>query len=411
MSTSATPPSDDAEPDAQTPVHQPAPSGGTPPNGWGQPPAGQPTGYGPPPGTPPAPGQPGYGQPAYGQPVYGQPAYGQPVYGQPAYGGPVPGALPYAGPAKPGIVPLRPLTLGEIFDGSFGAVRHNPGAVLGLSSLIVVAATAVGALLGYLVAGYLAELLASNEFTDAMAQEGFGTDVDGLALLYSTSVGASLVFWIASPFVTAVVAVSLSRSVIGDKISVAAVWKSAARRGWLLLGWAILFGTAQMLLVGLYVGLIVLIAQSSGGGATAFGILGGLGLAVLFVWLAVRVLLVPAGLALESGRFGKTIARAWRLTRGSFWRTLGIYLLAAIAIAIIGGILQYPFGIVAALAMSGGSLAIGLIISTVGGAIISVLQTVFLGAVVSLQYIDLRIRREGLDIELTAAAARVDAAR
>ena len=122
------------------------------------PPAG-PGAAGPPPapGMTPPPGQPGYGQPGYAPPGQGQPGYAPPGPGQPGYGaGPRASqatgtraaaaglrgaARPRAavrGPRpKPGVIPLRPLGLGEILDGSFATIRRNPKATLGIAAMIM----------------------------------------------------------------------------------------------------------------------------------------------------------------------------------------------------------------------------------------------------------------------------------
>ena len=39
---------------------------------------------------------------------------------------------------KPGIIPLRPLTLSDIFNGAVGYIRANPKATLGLTAIVVV---------------------------------------------------------------------------------------------------------------------------------------------------------------------------------------------------------------------------------------------------------------------------------
>ena len=110
------------------PEWQPAPDAASPPHG----------------GQPPYPGPPQYGQPRYGQPRYGQPPYGQPRYGQPAYGQPPYGWRP---DVKPGVVPLRPLGLGELLDGAVGVLRRYPRPALGLAALIAVITTLLDAVL------------------------------------------------------------------------------------------------------------------------------------------------------------------------------------------------------------------------------------------------------------------------
>src|SRR5436189_5109997 len=83
---------------------------GPPPQPW-FPPGSQPGGYGQaPPGAGVPPGT-GYGQPGYGQREYGQPGAG--------YGAPPGGWAPPPQAPKPGVIPLRPLAVGEILDGAF----------------------------------------------------------------------------------------------------------------------------------------------------------------------------------------------------------------------------------------------------------------------------------------------------
>src|ERR1700712_1015477 len=81
----------------------------------------------PPPGPPP--GQqwgPPAGPPPPGAPV-GHPAYGPPPWppGPPVH--------------QPGVVPLRPLNLGDLFGGATLTIRRNPGATVGLAALVTLA--------------------------------------------------------------------------------------------------------------------------------------------------------------------------------------------------------------------------------------------------------------------------------
>jgi len=109
----------------------PPPGGGYPPPGYGPPGYPPPAGYGPPPGYGP-PG--GYPPPGYVPPGYPPPGYAPPGYGPPGYGPPVAPAL------KPGVIPLRPLNLSDIFNGAVAYIRANPKATLGLTTVVVVVA-------------------------------------------------------------------------------------------------------------------------------------------------------------------------------------------------------------------------------------------------------------------------------
>jgi len=437
---------DGATPDTPSDAHAAAPGAAAPqePTGWGTPTYGQPgygqpgqgqpqygqPGYGQPGQTPPQYGQPGYGQPGqpgqeqpqhgqpgygqaqpgqYGQGAYGQPGYGQPqagqygqgTYGQPGYGQPAGfGGAPFVPQAaKPGIVPLRPLTLGEIFDGAFGAIRHNPRVMLGMSTLVVVVATIVGALIGYAFSGYVADA-----FFALPSDAGLGGLETEFATMYSSLAGTGLATGLATPVVAGLLTVSIGQSVIGRKATVGEVWSQVGRRAWFLIGFSLLLGIVFALVVTLLVLLAVLaFAVDPGLGAVTILLAIPAYLAAI-VWIGARTGLVPPALALEGQPFWPTVARVWRLTRGSFWRLVGIYLLAYVAIAVVTQIIATPFSFVGGIALGAGQALVGNLVMTLGVAVSTIATTLFLGSIVALLYIDVRMRREGLDVELAAAA-------
>lgn len=366
------------------------PENPTPPSGWGEAP------------------QPRYGQ--YGPSQYGQGQYvpGQPAPGQPGQAPQSPyGPSSYVPPAaKPGIVPLRPLTLGEVYDGAFGAIRHNPGVMLGMATLVLLIATVIGVLIGQLLVPSL-----TGAFDQLVAE---APELSGLgptyAQLMAASAGMGVTSILVMPVVEGVLTVSVSQSVVGRKLSVGEVWDRLRGRAWLLIGWALLRALITGILLTAYVALAAVVvaafSQVSSGLAVVFGLLFALGLLALLVWLGVRLGLVAPALALEGRRMWATVARAWRLTRGSFWRLFGIYLLAVVIVYVAASIVSYPFGLLGGLVMgTGGGTAGAIALSTLGSVISTALTTIFLSAVVALLYVDVRMRREGLDVALAAAAA------
>ncbi|WP_448631691.1 glycerophosphoryl diester phosphodiesterase membrane domain-containing protein [Cellulomonas soli] len=119
-----------------------------------------------------------------------------------------------------------------------------------------------------------------------------------------------------------------------------------------------------------------------------------------------RTLLAPAALMLEGGGFWASVARAWRLTRGSFWRLLGIYLLVNVLVSFVVAAITSPAAVVATL-VTGDPTATSfwsIVITSIADVIGLTLSTTFMSAVVGLLYIDVRMRREGLDISLARAA-------
>ncbi|WP_353708719.1 hypothetical protein ABRQ22_04420 [Cellulosimicrobium sp. ES-005] len=371
------------------------------PGGWGQPASGQPQ-YGQ--SAPQAPGgygQPGYGQGQYGQGQYGQGQYGQQQYGAPGYGPPAGFAgAPYVPPAaKPGIVPLRPLSLGEIFDGAFGAIRHNPRVMLGMSTLVVVVATVIGALLGWAFSGYFADL-----FLSLPSESGLGGMENDFAMLYSSTLGTGLTTSLATPIVSGLLTVSIGQSVIGRKATIGEVWAQVGRRAWFLIGFSLLLGLAWAVAVALVVLLVALGFAATTGLGVVLLVVALPGLLVLAVWVGTRTGLVPPALALEGQPFWATVRRSWLLTRGSFWRLFGIYLLAYVAMYVVVQIVVSPFSIVSTFLLAAGQGFVANALLALGVALSTIVMTLFLGSVVALLYIDVRMRREGLDVELAAAA-------
>lgn len=345
------------------------------------------------------------------EPQYGQYARGgAPGYPTaPGYGiAPMPPAAPMY--QKPGIIPLRPLRLGEIFDGAFAAVRANPAVMLGLPALVIAIATvlgvALGALFGNLLTPFANTISADPEFMSAQQELynlGINFNLTELARLTGTGLGMTLTTALASPIVYGLLTYAISQAAIGKRPSVSDVWGRVAPRIGALIGWTILSTliiSAAFALLAVVIGLLA--GLTAGSAAVLFVIPLMLLIPFVALWLAVKLVFVPAVIVLENASIGQAIRRSWNLTRGSFWRILGIYLLATILVGIIGQLITWPVGFL--LGLVGGGSA-WLTVSTVITSIISTLiSSIFMAGVIALLYVDVRMRREGLADSLLAAA-------
>lgn len=392
-------------------------------------------GYGPTPAqpaTPPVPGAPGYGPtpaqpgnaapgygpsqygtPQYGQPPYGQPPQGAPGYGPPAYGPPVP---PPAAP-RPGIVPLRPLGLGDLYDGAFRAIRHNPQVMLGLPALLSLVTTALGALFGIAAWSQLGsffddlETLGTDPDVSSSASFTFSTGTDVTVGLVLLGVAYLVVALVVSVVTQGVVVAGVGQAVLGRRPTVREVWGLVRGRVAGLVGLSLLLGVAGLVALAVYLGLVVAAGTSSVGLAVVVGLFGGLALVLAGIWVAVRVALAAPTYVLERGTVRAALARGWRLTGGSFWRLFGIGLLTAVIVYLLSVVLQAPGTILSqVLVVSGDSLSSStppvavLVVTALLGVVATTIATAFSGSVLALLYIDLRMRREGLDVTLAAAA-------
>jgi hypothetical protein len=115
-----------------------------------------------------------------------------------------------------------------------------------------------------------------------------------------------------------------------------------------------------------------------------FTLAGFLAFIVPGIIIVVRTLLAMPTFVLEGIRGRAALRRSWRLVKGEGWMVFGMWILAAIAAGIVGGLLSAPFG--------EGWIAPGL-----ANGVALALTIPFTTCVVVYLYLDLRARREGLD--------------
>ncbi|ACV09472.1 glycerophosphoryl diester phosphodiesterase membrane domain-containing protein [Jonesia denitrificans] len=406
--TTPTPPSPGEPPHNQ--FAPPAPSQGTPP---------------PPNGTTPPPAQPAAPQPQYGQyapPGGTQPQYGQPdnnpqqpplpQYGQAAYGqqpmpyNQLPSAPSYA--PRQGIIPLRPLGLGGIFDGAFQAVRRAPGALLGLTLVIVAVFSIIGAAIGYILTpwvnrtffGGISTFDAGTDPTFEMFSMGPGS----FSITYLVAMAAGVSTYIASAAIIA----AIGQLIINKPAPIGATWDRVRGRFWAILGVAFAVGLIIILPWVLLV-LAIIAAENTGVGSNAFGgfLLAAsiIGLLIWTMYASIRWLYAPMALLLEEQSVTGAMRRSWDLVKGSWWRTFGIYLLASVVvqfiISTVGGFVELIRGFTLGYDFDTDFLALGsyLVIQIV----VNTLAIAFLSSVMAMMYIDTRIRKEALDVQLAQA--------
>jgi len=354
----------------------------------------------------------GWGGPAEpSSPALGAPAdldgSGQPA---PAFGPPPPTHGPWgARPVelKPGVVPLRPLGLGEVLDGAVGVIRRYPRPALGLSAVVAVVTTLLNVLL--LVTAFqplLAFDPSSFDDGDTAALEGAlgGAFAGGaLSIVLTLLAGAVL-----TGAITAVV----GKAVLGAPLSFGEVWSQV--RPFLLK----LVGVAVLVLVLVYGVFLLGVAVAVGLFALGGAILGFVAIpvvlvsAALAVYLYIRFALAPCVLVLERTSIRTSLRRSGVLVKGDWWRVLGILLLTFVIGTFVSQIVQLPFAVLGA-GSPGGLIdpdagALGtreLVASAIGGGLASTIIAPFTAGVRALLYVDRRMRAEGLDVALAAAAA------
>ncbi|MFG2624947.1 hypothetical protein [Streptomyces sp. NPDC048473] len=370
--------------------------GSGPAGNWSptQPPAGQ---WSPPstPGTGPGapPPAPGWGSGPQGVGWGGGP-HG-PGWGQP----------PLA--AKPGVIPLRPLGVGEILDGAVSTMRAHWRTVLGITLTVsVIAQIAI-----ILVQRYLLPEPAAID-PNATGSEALRQSADSAQSALINSVPSLLITMIATLITTSVLTVVISRSVLGRPVTLSDAWAEARPRLAQLLGLTLLLAliSAAIMTVGVLPGMLV--GSAAGAGLVVIGLLAAF---VVVIWLMVRFCLASPALMLERQSITASMRRSAKLVSGAWWRTFGILALTWLLTLIVSVIIAIPFSIIA-MAVDGGGIGSFLtdgstdfgwpflIVSGIGQVITATITYPLSAGVMALLYIDQRIRREALDLELARAA-------
>ena len=294
--------------------------------------------------------------PATPPPAASGPAAAQPVYRRTSGG-----------------IPLRPLGVGDILDGTFTTIRRNPRATIGLAALLITLQQA-------LIVG--AQLLTG----DIPTLTGFGGDTVSLELLggFGGLIG-TLLSAVVGAVLTGMLVVVVSEDVLGRRVSAGQVWGRVRPRLGALLVAAAIAGVLP------YLGLIFFVIP----GVVLWG-----------AW----ALTTPALVLERLGPF-RALRRSWQLTWPAFPRVWSVRTLSELLALLIQYLVAVPFaagGALVAFALGtdeGGQVPIAaLVLVVLGGIAAGTLTAPFLAGVLALLYVDRRMRAEGLDLVLRRQA-------
>ena len=308
------------------------------------------------------------------------------------------GGAGHPGAPKPGVIPLRPLSGGEILDGAIAAIRFNPAATLIpglLAGIAVSAVTTVVARLGL------------NLLTVHSPGEPW------LVILGAMAVVDLLLVTVVRSVLAGLIAVTAGQAVLGRAVPLGQTWGTTRARlrpllatgllstGLVVLGWAALTALAAG------AGYTVSAVFHQTFAAVIVGVAGALVTAVLTLITLVRWSLAIPVTMLEGASPAGSLRRSWTLARHSSWRVLWTELFAGVVAGIAGLLVRALFllGRGGLLPVAAHLPVLGWVTSAAGGIVTTMLTAPFLAGVSVLLYTDLRMRRERLDVTLRAAAA------
>jgi hypothetical protein len=259
------------------------------------------------------------------------------------------------------------MTMSDLLDGAFAIIKRAPATILGLTALFVVPIQVIAAFLNRGVEGF--------DVDEALQETNATFDFSG-----SPSGWSGFVLQVGSMLALVVVAAAIARLVsawyVGHDLTT-----SELLRGTVPIAWALL---ASCFLVHLLEGVSIL----------------GLGVLPLAVmtWFLVTAPVIGAE------RLGPIHAmrRSARLVQRRFWNVLGASLLGLLVETLFESAVSLLPTFVSFFV---GTDGIAWVLPAVAGVLSQLLTMPFVAALTVLIYLDLRVRTEGLDLELRAGEA------
>jgi hypothetical protein len=275
------------------------------------------------------------------------------------------------------------MPLSELLDELFRLYRRHFSLIVGIALLV-----ALPGLVWSLATGVYR--LNSGSYTNLFTATGTSTVAFNSQqfsnLLGTLSLGA-LGALILLPFSLGAVYRAVTDVALGRPATIGVVLRETLARYWPLLG-----------LVGLFFvfALVWAIAELIG---FVLLILPGLAVFCAAIFFLVRWSLTVAAMMAEDMGPIRGLGRSWNLVKGQWWRTFGILVIVTILQTIITYALFILFGLIAAL-FSTGDFQAALV--QVGSTLLSALVSPITTIAVVLLYFDLRVRKEGLDLDQLA---------
>ncbi|MGW1511752.1 DUF7847 domain-containing protein [Streptomyces sp. NPDC002394] len=333
-------------------------------------------------------------------------------------------------PPQPGVIPLKPLTLGEILGGAMSTIGRYKGPVMGLAATVFGAYTLlIGIAFVVALSGVTDELGELMDLADRPGtQEPAWHEIRPLIIAFVIVVAVALIGYVlAVATVQAAMLTVLQDAVLGRPATFGSVWRRTLPRVPALIGTSLLTGLIAMVPVLPAMILFSIGASASGAGDSdeavgayiGFGVLGFLLAFVPVVWLWVKFSLAPAAAVFEKQGPIRAMRRSSQLVRGRWWPVLGISLLAGLIAAVTAGVIQQVLSMIGLFPAMAAAADLGahpglsdllsvfsvyIVITMVGQLIGYLIQSTFPPLVNGLLYVDQRIRKEDLAPDLARAA-------
>ena len=297
---------------------------------------------------------------------------------------------------------LRPLSLGELLDRSFSLYRRHFWLFVGIMALPSLLALAFGVMVAVF----------SPQPVDQQSVEAAQTNpaemIGALLWFAAAMIGMVVIYFITYVVALGATTVAVSELYLGRPVTIRTAYTplrgKVGRLALLLVLVSIrLFGVTFLVMVALF-GMVALSAAGSPVLAALFMFAGTIGAGALWIWMILRYAVVVPAAVLENESATDAINRSVELTQGNRWRVFALLAFTMIVTYAVLAVFQGPFMFAAMAADPEGSMPFwmnlfGTISGSIGGAFTAPLMIVAFAVL----YYDLRVRNEGLDLQLMLA--------
>lgn len=260
---------------------------------------------------------------------------------------------------------LQPLTVTGTVDAAFTIYRRRFRDLIIIAAIILVPLTVITYLLNVSVFS-----------SDVVVDPGTGT-ID-VGEIWGALIGG-LVLALISYAGTLVISGAVAKTVGDEYVGAESAWQLSMRKAvdriWALIGASLLYA------IGVFLGFLALVIPG--------------------IYLAIRWVVASVTVILEDRGPTSALGRSAELVRGRWWPVFGVMLLGLIIQFVIGAIVGAILGAVIFASddpNSAGLLAVSAIIDL----LIGIFLQPFLAVLVTVIYFDLRVRKEGFDLDRLA---------
>jgi len=258
-----------------------------------------------------------------------------------------------------GAAALGPRRIGEILSTAFQLYRRHWRRLLAIAAVVVVPLTVLQYVLGHWVR-------TQGEVTrDQVASTSFWAGA-------TASLLAALVGLLPYQVLTGAITRAIAAEVAGEDSDVEQSYRFGFVRLWSILLVSVLVGLATV------AGLIVFIIPG--------------------IYIGVRLAVSIQALVVEGKRGTEAMGRSWALVGGHWWHAFATLLVAALLTGLVNAVITAPFSATAWF-VQGVAAAVATVVTLPYGALVGVLL-----------YLDLRARKERLDLETLRADLQASAA-